>query len=351
MADDTDADRLARMEVMLRQHQGVLAAMSRGVADLGDVEITPANAERTLGQIAERLEPVVRSGTRTLCLGGEHTIVLGELRAHAAVHGPLGLVLLDAHADVWDRYVGERYYHGSPFRRALEEGLLDPSRSLLAGMRGSLYGPDDAAMPDELGFETIPCEELVSLSHEEYGARVRRRVGDGPLFLSFDIDVLDPAFAPGTGTPEVGGLSTREALGFVRALRGHRFSGYDVVEVSPAYAGRVRAAAAAGARRAAPRRSGGRRPAPPGGSWRRAGWRRGRRSTPPRRSHRGRARPPDRACRQRRRRCAAPGRNSRGGSARCTGTASPRRSPRGDRPASTGRTRSRAPATRAGPPA
>ena len=132
------------------------------VADLGDVEVTPGNAERTMGQIAERLEPIVRSGTRTLCLGGDHTIVLGELRAHAAVHGPLGLVLLDAHADVWDRYVGERYYHGSPFRRAFEEGLLDPSRSLLAGMRGSLYGPDDVAMPDELGFEVIACEELVA---------------------------------------------------------------------------------------------------------------------------------------------------------------------------------------------
>jgi agmatinase len=207
------------------------------VADLGDVGVTPGNAERTMGQIAARLEPVVRSGTRTLCLGGDHTIVLGELRAHAAVHGPLGLVLLDAHADVWDRYVGERYYHGSPFRRALEEGLLDPGRSLLAGMRGSLYGPGDATMPEEFGFEVIPCEELVALSNEEYGARVRRRVGEGPLFLSFDIDVLDPAFAPGTGTPEAGGLSTREALGLVRELRGLRFSGYDVVEVSPPYDG------------------------------------------------------------------------------------------------------------------
>ena len=153
------------------------------------------------------------------------------------MHGPLGLVLLDAHADVWDRYVGERYYHGSPFRRAFEEGLLDPSRSLLAGMRGSLYGPDDVAMPKELGFEVIPCEELVTMTAEEYGARVRSRTGEGPLFLSFDIDVLDPAFAPGTGTPEAGGLSTREALGFVRALRGLKFSGYDVVEVSPPYDG------------------------------------------------------------------------------------------------------------------
>jgi len=163
--------------------------------------------------------------------------VLGELRAQAAVHGPLGIVLLDAHADVWDVYCGERYYHGSPFRRALEEGLVDPGRSLLAGMRGSVYGPGDADMPRDLGFEVISCEELVTISHKEYGDRVRERVGHGPLFLSFDVDVLDPAFAPGTGTPEAGGLSTREALGYVRALRGLSFSGYDVVEVSPPYDG------------------------------------------------------------------------------------------------------------------
>ena len=226
--------------MMLRPYNPIQDAQVFGrlsVADLGDVEVTPGNAERTMAQIAERLEPIVRTGTRTLCLGGDHTVVLGELRAHAAVHGPLGLVLLDAHADVWDRYVGERYYHGSPFRRAFEEGLLDPSRSLLAGMRGSLYGPDDVAMPTDLGFEVIPCEELATLTAEEYGARVHSRTGEGPLFLSFDIDVLDPAFAPGTGTPEAGGLSTREALGFVRALRGLQFSGYDVVEVSPPYDG------------------------------------------------------------------------------------------------------------------
>lgn len=207
------------------------------VADLGDVPVTPGNAERTVAQIAEALKPIVRAGTRTLCLGGDHLVVLGELRAHAAVHGPLGLVLLDAHADVWDVYVGERYYHGSPFRRALEEGLVDPSRSLLAGMRGSLYGPEDVAMPVELGFEVISGEELVTLTPDRYAARVRERAGDGPLFLSFDIDVLDPAYAPGTGTPEAGGLTTREAFGYLRGLRGLRFSGYDVVEVSPPYDG------------------------------------------------------------------------------------------------------------------
>ena len=226
--------------IALRPYNAVQRAQVFGrlsVADLGDVRVTPGNAERTVAQISEQLREIAASGTRTLCLGGDHLVVLGELRAHAAVHGPLGLVLLDAHADVWDVYCGERYYHGSPFRRAVEEGLLDPGRSLLAGMRGSVYGAEDIEMPGELGFEAITCEELVALTAAEYGARVRERVGDGPLFLSFDVDVLDPGYAPGTGTPEAGGLTTREALGYVRALRGLRFAGFDVVEVSPPYDG------------------------------------------------------------------------------------------------------------------
>jgi agmatinase len=211
------------------------------IADLGDVPVTPGNAEKTVGQIAAHLEPIARAGTRTLCLGGDHLVVLGELRALAAVHGPVGVVLLDAHADVWDLYCGERVGNRvgvrlkpdpyavshSPFRRALEEGVVDPARSLLAGMRGGVYGPEDAELPQTLGFEVIAGDEFVTLSPDEYRARVDARVGDGPLFLSFDVDVLDPAFAPGTGTPEAAGLSTREALGFVRALRGIRFAGYD----------------------------------------------------------------------------------------------------------------------------
>jgi len=207
----------------------------RSTVDRGDVVVTPGNAERTAGQIAEALEVVVAAGVRPVVLGGDHSIVLGELRAQAAVHGPVGLVLLDAHADVWDSYYGERYFHGTPFRRACEEGLLAPERSLLAGMRGSLYGPGDAALPQELGFEVIDGDDLAALTPAQYGARVRSRVGDGPLFLSFDIDVLDPAYAPATGTPEVAGLTGREAVAFVRALAGLRFGGFDLVEVSPPY--------------------------------------------------------------------------------------------------------------------
>ena len=207
------------------------------VVDGGDLEITPGNAERSAAQIAAALEPVIRAGIVPLVIGGDHSIVLGELRAQAAVHGPVGVVLLDAHADTWDQYYGEKYFHGTPFRRALEEGLIDPARSLLAGMRGPLYAPADLDDPAEMGFEIMTGDELVQLSPAQYGERVRTRIGDGPVYMSFDIDVLDPAFAPGTGTPEVGGLTPREALGYMRALAGIPFGGFDVVEISPPYDG------------------------------------------------------------------------------------------------------------------
>ena len=216
---------------------------SQRVVDRGDLEVTPGNAERTIEQIAAGVAPLVSAGVTPLVLGGDHTIVLGELRAHAAVHGPLALVLLDAHADTWDEYYGERYFHGTPFRRAVEEGLLAPERSLLAGMRGPLYAPGDLAAARELGFELLTGEELRALSPEAYGKRARARVGEGPAFLSFDVDVIDPAFAPATGTPEVAGLTPHEALALLRSLAGMRFTGFDVVEVSPPYDDRAQTTA------------------------------------------------------------------------------------------------------------
>jgi agmatinase len=215
------------------QQVDVFGALS--FADLGDLTTTPGNALRTTEQIAAQLEPILRAGATSLVLGGDHSIVLGELRAHAAVHGPVGVVLLDAHADTWEQYYGERYFHGTPFKRAYEEGLIDPSRSLLAGMRGSLYAAADLDEPRSWGFEIVPCEELRTWTPEQYGERVRARLGDGPAYLSFDIDCLDPAFAPATGTPEVCGLLPHEAIGFLRSLRGIRFTGFDIVEVAPAY--------------------------------------------------------------------------------------------------------------------
>ena len=205
------------------------------VVDWGDLDVTPGNAQRTADQVAAGLQALVDAGVVPLVLGGDHSIVLGELRAHAARHGPLALVLLDAHADTWDEYYGERYFHGTPFRRALEEGLLAPERSLMAGMRGPTYSERDLAEAREMGFEIAPCEELRATTSAGYGERVRARVGDAPAFLSFDIDVVDPAFAPGTGTPEVAGLLSHEALAFVRALAGMSFVGFDLVEVSPPY--------------------------------------------------------------------------------------------------------------------
>jgi agmatinase len=211
---------------------------SLNVVDYGDVVITPGNAERTAGQIAEGLAPVLRAGAVSLVLGGDHSVVLGELRAHAAAAGgPVGVVLLDAHADTWDEYYGEKYFHGTPFRRAVEEGVIAPERSLFAGMRGPLYAESDLEDAREMGFELILGDELRSIGPGEYSRRVRERLGDAPAFLSFDIDVIDPAFAPGTGTPEVAGLLPHESLVLLRSLAGVEFRGYDVVEVAPAYDG------------------------------------------------------------------------------------------------------------------
>jgi len=210
---------------------------TQSVVDWGDLDVTPGNAERTMEQIADGLAPIVSAGVTPIVLGGDHSIALGELRAHAAKHGPLALVLLDAHADVWDAYYGERLFHGTPFRRAVEEGLLLPERSLLAGMRGPLYGEQDLAAAGELGFETVMGDQLRALEPAEYATRVRSKVGGAPAYLSFDIDVLDPAFAPGTGTPEVAGLLPHESLALLRSLAGQSFVGFDLVEVSPPYDG------------------------------------------------------------------------------------------------------------------
>ncbi|MGH3141545.1 MAG: arginase family protein, partial [Gaiellales bacterium] len=160
-----------------------------------------------------------------------------ELRVIAGRHGPLGLVQLDAHGDTWDEYFDQRYFHGTTFRRAAEEGLIDPAASVQAGMRGPLFQGSDLDDARELGFHVIPSDELRRLGPEEYGTLVRDRVGDRPVFLSFDVDFLDPAHAPGTGTPEVAGFSTAEAIALLRSLRGIRLAGADVVEVSPPYDG------------------------------------------------------------------------------------------------------------------
>ena len=211
----------------------VVEALS--MVDYGDAPTVPGYHLETLERVEAFLRPVHEAGVVPLCLGGDHSIVLAELRAAARTHGKLALVHLDAHADVWDEYYGVKHFHGTVFKRAVEEELIDPARSVQAGMRGTLYGESDVAAPRELGFEAIYMEELETLSPEQYGERVRARVGDGPAFLSFDVDFVDPAFAPGTGTPEVGGPSSAQAMAYLRALAGIDFRGFDCVEVSPPY--------------------------------------------------------------------------------------------------------------------
>jgi agmatinase len=181
--------------------------------------------------------PLAQAGVVTIGMGGDHSATLAELRALAQVHGPLGLVHLDSHTDLWDSYFGHPYAHGTMFRRALEEGVVDSSRVVQAGMHGPLYGESDEDIPAQLGVEMIPWRELVELDPGEFACRVRNRIGDGPTFLTFDIDFVDAAFAPGTGTPEVGGPTSFQAMSYLRALADVKFIGFDVVEVSPIYDG------------------------------------------------------------------------------------------------------------------
>jgi agmatinase len=203
--------------------------------DAGDLPLAPGDTEATYALAEEGLDAVIAAGVFPVVLGGDHSITLAELRALSRRHGPLALVHLDAHGDTWHEYFGQRYFHGTTFRRAAEEGVIDPAASVQAGMRGSLYGPEDISAARDLGFAVLSTRELRALGADGYGDLVRERVGDRPAFLSFDVDFCDPAFAPGTGTPEVGGPTSGEALEFVRALHGVALRGCDVVEVAPPY--------------------------------------------------------------------------------------------------------------------
>jgi agmatinase len=207
------------------------------IVDYGDLPVSPGDTERTYGQVEEALAPLVEAGVFPLGLGGDHSVTLAELRVLARKHGPLALLQLDAHGDTWDEYFGQRYFHGTTFKRAVEEKLIEPAASVQGGLRGSLYDAEDLESAREMGFAVLSCDALRASGPGGYSSFVRERIGHRPVFLSFDVDVLDPAFAPGTGTPEVGGLSTAEALAFLRALKGINLVAADVVEVSPSYDG------------------------------------------------------------------------------------------------------------------
>jgi agmatinase len=205
------------------------------VIDYGDMPVVPGYIESSYERIAKGLEPIHRAGVVPIVLGGDHSIALPELRAAAEVHGPLALVQFDSHPDTWDSYFGEIHTHGTPFRRAVEEGLLDTSRSIQVGMRGSIYDEGDWNDAKEMGFDLVPTDEVRKLGLPAVIERIRERVGNAKTYVSFDVDFVDPAFAPGTGTPEIGGFTSREAQEFVRGLAGLEIVGCDVVEVYPAY--------------------------------------------------------------------------------------------------------------------
>ena len=215
--------------------QDVVIFEHLSVIDYGDVPVVPGYIEESYERIKEGLEPIHRAGVIPVVLGGDHSIALPELRAAATVHGPLALVQFDSHPDTWDAYFGQKHTHGTPFRRAVEEGLLDPSRSIQVGMRGSIYDEGDWEDAIEMGFDLVPTDTVRKLGIEETIVRVRERIGDARVYVSFDVDFVDPAFAPGTGTPEIGGFTSREAQEFVRGLAGLDIVGCDVVEVLPPY--------------------------------------------------------------------------------------------------------------------
>ncbi|BBZ01070.1 agmatinase [Mycolicibacterium chitae] len=203
-------------------------------ADAGDIACNPFDIAAAVDQVAGELAALLAEGTKAVILGGDHSVALPSLRAAASVHGPMALVHFDAHLDTWDGYYGADITHGSPFRRAYEEGLL-LDQNVHVGVRGSIYDKNDLVEDANFGFSCITCPDIDALGAQGIIGRIRERVGDSPVYVSVDIDVLDPAHAPGTGTPEAGGMSSRELLEVIRGLVDVNLVGADVVEVSPAY--------------------------------------------------------------------------------------------------------------------
>ena len=223
---------------LLRPYNPALDALpffDAQVVDAGDIACNPFDIEEALRQIEAGMRELIGSGRPVVTLGGDHTIALPALRAMHSVHGPLALVHFDAHLDTWDTYFGAANTHGTPFRRASEEGLIVKGRSAHVGIRGPVYSKQDFVDDEELGFTIVHCRDMDRLGVDGVLELVGARVGDMPVYVSIDIDVLDPAHAPGTGTPEVGGLSSRELLGMVCGMRDLHIVGADVVEVAPAY--------------------------------------------------------------------------------------------------------------------
>ena len=205
------------------------------VADIGDVAINTFNLEKSMVIIESAYDDILVKNCRPLTMGGDHTIALPILRSIAKKYGPVGIVHVDAHADINDTMFGERIAHGTPFRRAIEENLVDPKRMVQIGLRATGYEADDFDWPREQGVRVVPAEDCWYQSLKPLMAEVREQLGKGPVYITFDIDGLDPAYAAGTGTPEIGGLSIHQGLEIIRGCRGLDVVGGDLVEVAPAY--------------------------------------------------------------------------------------------------------------------
>lgn len=203
--------------------------------DYGDLSVVPGEIEDSYRKIEEGLMPLVDDHVIPICLGGDHSITLPQLRALAKKHGPLALVHFDSHLDTNDSYFGVKYNHGTMFRRGVEEGIIDPEHSIQIGIRGTFYSKDDIQGSVELGYKVITADGVRKLGFEEVGRQIRERVGNKKAFFTFDIDFVDPAYAPGTGTIEVGGFTSYETMQLIAETKGINFVGFDIVEVLPAY--------------------------------------------------------------------------------------------------------------------
>ncbi|MCH8287446.1 agmatinase [candidate division KSB1 bacterium] len=231
-------DAIRRISALLRPYNSVLGVelfdICSGI-DYGDLPVVPGYIEDSYKKIEEGLLPLLEAGVFPVALGGDHSITLPELRAVAKIHGPVALVQFDSHTDTNDEYFGRPYNHGTPFKRAVEENLLQVDRSIQVGLRGSLFSFDALDISRDLGFEIITADSVREMGIQTVIEKIRERVGDAKLFVTFDIDFVDPAFAPGTGTPEVGGFTSGEAIQFVRGLQGLDIVACDVVEVLPEF--------------------------------------------------------------------------------------------------------------------
>jgi len=229
---------IRNVSALLRHHNEVLNVSifeHCSVVDWGDLPVNPGYVEDSYQMIEDGLLPILEGGVTPILLGGDHSVTLPELRAMNKMHGQVALIQFDSHSDTGDKRFGRKYTHGTPFRRAVEEGLLLVDHSIQVGMRGSIYSRDSLNDSRKLGFELVTSVEAQEQGIGELIQRIVDRVGDERVFVTFDIDFVDPAFAPGTGTPEVGGFSSREALQVVRGLKGLNLIGFDLVEVLPQY--------------------------------------------------------------------------------------------------------------------